>query len=62
MNRAVEPLALGGQKVRALVEGLTSCEDVPANLRERAAEFKPSLQLIETSLKTGTLTKPAPKP
>ncbi|MFD8979598.1 hypothetical protein [Streptomyces sp. NPDC059564] len=55
-------LVLDVQKGRALVEELSSREDVPADLRQRAAEFKPSLELIETSLTTGTPAEPTPKP
>ncbi|MCX5404071.1 hypothetical protein OHA37_09260 [Streptomyces sp. NBC_00335] len=46
-------LVLDVQKGRALVEELTTREDVPADVRERAAEFKPALELIESSLTAG---------
>ncbi|MFI5766853.1 hypothetical protein ACIA8F_38710 [Streptomyces sp. NPDC051563] len=56
-------LVLDVQKGRALVEELATREDVPADVRERAADFKPALELIETSLKAGVPgAKPAVKP
>ncbi|CAM5329749.1 hypothetical protein SAVIM338S_00899 [Streptomyces avidinii] len=55
-------LVLDVQKGRALVEELSSREDVPADLRARAAEFKPALEVIESSLKAGSPGKPTVKP
>ncbi|MEU8495968.1 hypothetical protein AB0C86_04345 [Streptomyces lavendulae] len=56
-------LVLDVQKGRALVEELTTREDIPADVRERAAEFKPALELIESSLTAGApVVKPPVKP
>ncbi|MFG2394564.1 hypothetical protein ACGFYF_37600 [Streptomyces lavendulae] len=56
-------LVLDVQKGRALVEELTTREDIPADVRERAAEFKPALELIESSLTAGApVVKPTVKP
>ncbi|MCM1965109.1 hypothetical protein [Streptomyces sp. G1] len=55
-------LVLDVQKGRALVEELSSREDVPEDVRQRAAEFKPALELIESSLVSGAPSKPSVKP